>query len=130
MAERPMLDEFVDSENQLTVHVFTGVILAKDIVDAVKALYASGPTPHHLWDVTEADMSRIKSEDLQEIASLAKQSAPGGRNGRTAIVSTSDLGFGFSRMYGTFAELSGQSVEIRSFRSRREAQDWIAERMT
>jgi len=121
-----MLEEFIDEENQLTIHVFTGVVSAKDILDAVKALYASGPTSHHLWDLTEADITGIKGDDLQDIASLAKNTAPSGRSGRTAIVSRSDLGFGFGRMYGALAEMSGQSVEVRSFRSRREAEDWIA----
>jgi len=122
-----MLEEFTDDEKQLTFHVFTGVVLGNDLLEAVKALYASGPTPHHLWDLTRADISNINSDDLKDIAFLAKQTAPSGRNGRTAIVSISDLGFGISRMYATFAELSGQSVEVRSFRSRRDAEEWIAE---
>ena len=122
-----MLEEYVDEKNRLTIHVFTGVVLAKDIVEAVKALYAAGPTPNHLWDLTEADTSAIRSDDLQEIALLAKQSSPSGRNGRTAIVSNSDLGFGLSRMYGTFAEMSGHGIEVRPFRSREEAEEWIAE---
>lgn len=123
-----MLEEYVDEENQLTIHVFTGVVSGMDLIEAVKALYASGPTPNHLWDLTEADTSAVKSDDLQEIALIAKQSSPSGRTGRTAIVSTSDLGYGLSRMYSTFAEMSGHSAEVRSFRSRKEAEEWIAEK--
>jgi len=122
-----MLKEFLDEQHQLTVHVFTGVVVGKELIEAVKALYASGPTPNHLWDLTEADISAVKSDDLQEIALIAKQSSPSRRAGRTAIVSTSDLGFGLSRMYSTFAEMSGHSAEVRSFRSREEAEAWIAE---
>lgn len=122
-----MLEEYIDEENHLTVHVFTGTVLGKDLIEAVKALYAAGPTPNHLWDLTEADMSAVKSDDLQEIALIAKQSSPSGRNGRTAIVSNSDLGFGLSRMYGSFAEMSGHGIEVRPFRSRKEAEEWIAE---
>lgn len=122
-----MLEEYTDDDNELTVHVFTGVVSADDLIEAVKALYASGPTPNHLWDLSNADVSSIQSDHLKDIASLAKQAAPGGRSGRTAIVSASDLGFGISRMYGAFAEMSGQSVEVRSFRSRKEAEDWITE---
>jgi len=121
-----MLEEFVDEENQLTIHIFTGEVLGADIIEAVKALYASGPTLNHLWDLTEADMSAVKSDDLRQIALIAKQSSPGGRNGRTAIVSNSDLGYGLSRMYSSFAEMSGHSAEVRSFRSRKEAEQWIA----
>jgi hypothetical protein len=123
-----MLEEFVDEEKQQTVHVFTGEVSGKDIIEAVKALYAAGPTPNHLWDLTEADISAVKSEDLQQIALIAEQSSPSGRAGRTAIVSTSDLGYGLSRMYSSFAEMSGHSAEVRSFRSRKEAEEWIAEK--
>ena len=71
-----MLEEFEDDAGQLTTHIFTGVIQADDIVEAVKALYASSPTPHHLWDVTQADLSRISPKDMDRIASIASQSAP------------------------------------------------------
>ena len=123
-----MLEEFVDEENQLTEHIFTGVILGKDVIEAVKALYAAGPTLNHLWDLTEADMSAVKSEDLQQIALIAKQYSSSDRAGRTAIVSNSDLGYGLGRMYSSFADLSGHSAEVRSFRSRKEAEEWIAEK--
>ena len=76
-----MLEEFVDEENQLTEHIFTGVVLGNDVIEAVKTLYASGPTLNHLWDLTEADMSAVKSEDLQQIALIAKQSSTSGRAG-------------------------------------------------
>ena len=122
-----MLEEFRDDENQLTTHVFTGVVLIDDIIEAVKALYTSEPTPNHLWDVTQADLSKINSKDLDKIASIASQSAPSGRTGRTAIVTSSDLGFGLGRVYEAFARISGQMVEVRSFRSRKQAEDWIAE---
>jgi hypothetical protein len=122
-----MLEEFTDDNNQLTIHVFTGVVLPDDIFEAVKALYASNPTPHHLWDVTQADLTRINPKDLDKIALLAHKEAPSVRTGRTAIVASSDLGFGFGRMYESFARISGQSVEVHSFRSRKDAEDWIAE---
>lgn len=122
-----MLEEFRDESNRLTFHVFTGVVLLDDLVEAVKALYASNPTPHHLWDVTDADLSKIKGKDLDKIALLASKEASSVRTGRTAIVAGSDLGFAFGRMYESFARISGQSVEVRSFRSRQEAEDWIAE---
>jgi hypothetical protein len=96
-------------KNLLTVHVLTGVILPEEIIEAVKSLYASNPTLHHLWDVTQADLTQINPKALDKIAA------------------SSDLGFGFGRMYEAFARVSGQMVEVRSFRSRREAEDWIAE---
>jgi len=122
-----MLEEYVDTARQLTVHSFNGPVSASDLLEAVQRLYASGPTPNHLWDLAAADLSSIRREDLENIARLAKQTATPGRKGRTAIVAPGDLGFGFSRMYSTLAELTEQSVEVRSFRSRDEAEAWIEE---
>ena len=122
-----MISEYIDEANHLAVHVLNGTISAKDIIDAVKAQSASGPTLHNLWDLTDADMSRITNDDIQEIALLVKQAAPKGRTGRTAIVSASDLGFGIGRAYSTLAELFGQSVEVQSFRSQQAAKEWISE---
>jgi len=120
-----MLEEYIDKEYQLTVHIFSGVVRAQDLMDAVKKLYESELTPHHLWDLTAADLSSLQGMDLDDLAKLAKQSAPDRKGGRTAIVSSSDLGFGLGRVYQAYAEYSQQRVEIKIFHARDEAEAWI-----
>lgn len=120
-----MIENIRDREKQLTVHILSGEISIQDLIDAVKQLYDSAPTPNHLWDLTAADMSKIEGEELQDLANFAKQASPSRVGGRTALVDTRDLGFGLSRMYRVFAEVSDQRVEIGVFRSREEAEKWI-----
>ena len=121
-----MINKDIDSERQLTIHVLYGRILIQELSDAVKELYNSGPTLNHLWDLTEADLSQIRGDDLRKLATFVKRYAPARVGGRTALVAINDLGFGLSRMYEVFAEISDQQVEIKVFRSRKEAEKWIS----
>jgi len=121
-----MIREKIDKERELTIHVFSGVILAEDLIEAVKTIYQSEPTPNHLWDLTAADLSQLKGQDLSGLSKFAKQQAPDRKGGRTAFVSSSALGFGLARMYQSFAEGYGQQVDIKVFHSREEAENWIS----
>ena len=121
-----MIHQHIKSERRLTIHTCYGTILKQELIDAIKALYDSGPTPNHLWDLTETDFSQIKGDDVKEIAEFAAQYAPMRMGGRTALVSASSLGFGLARMYEAFAENAGQSTEINVFRSPEEAEEWIS----
>ena len=121
-----MIREHIESERQLTIHICSGIILKQELIDDVKALYDSVTTPNHLWDIIDADFSQITGVDLEGVAKFAKQYAPTRIGGRTAFVTTTDLGFGLARMYEVFAEQVGQRVEIRVFRSRKKAEKWLS----
>lgn len=121
-----MIQKHIENEKQLTIHNCSGTILKEELIDAVKALYTSGPTRNYLWDITGADLSQIKADDLQEIVETATQYASIRKGGRTAIVSASSVGFGLGRMYKAFAENVGLQIEINVFRSPEEAKEWIS----
>lgn len=120
-----MISDYIDKEKELTIHVLSGTILVDDLIGIVKSMYDSETTPNHLWDLTEANVSQIQADDLDRLATFAKTYSPTRIGHRTAFVSTSDLGFGLSRMYQIFAELAKQRVLIGVFRSREEAEQWI-----
>ena len=122
-----MIQKHIESEKQLTIVTCSGTILKKELIDVIKALYASELTPNHLWDFTETDLSQIKGDDLQEIAVFAKQYTPTRIEARTALVSPSTVGFGLARMFEVFAENVGLPVELNVFRSPEEAKEWISE---
>jgi acyl CoA:acetate/3-ketoacid CoA transferase len=121
-----MVHQHIESEKLLTVHICSGTILKQELINTVKALYDSEPTPNHLWDLTETDFSKINADDLKDIAEFAKQYAPTRIGCRTALVAASALGFGLARMYEAFSENTGQCVEISVFHSRKEAEEWIS----
>jgi acyl CoA:acetate/3-ketoacid CoA transferase len=84
-----MIHKHIKSERQLTTHTCSGTILKQDLINALKALYDSEPTPNHLWNFTESDLSQFKGDDLKEIAEFAKQYNPtriGSRYGTAVVV--------------------------------------------
>lgn len=121
-----MISKCIDSEKQLTIHICSGTILPEELLDAIKVLYDLDPTPNHLWDITDADLSQIEGFELADLAKFVKEYVPARIGGRTAFVSATDLGFGLARMYEVFAENAGLRVEVSVFRSRRQAEIWIS----
>ena len=99
-----MIDQRTDDTKQLAIHTCSGKISAEDLIDAIKSLYEKDPTPNHLWDMREADLTRLTSEDVKRIALFAKNYAPARVGGKTAVVAPQDIAFGLSRMFGVFVE--------------------------
>ena len=120
-----MITHEVDTERELTVHTCRGIMAAEDLISAIQALYDSVPTHHHLWDLTEADLSHVTGQDVREIAEFPTKYVPARVGGKTAIVSPSDAAFGLGRMYEALAGSAGQKATIRVFRSLAEANAWL-----
>ena len=120
-----MITHEIYAEKEITVHTCRGNITAQDLISAIQALYDSVPTPHHLWDLTEADFSHVSGQDVREIAEFPTRYVPARVGGKTAIVSPSDAMFGLGRMYESLAGIAGQKVTIRVFRSLGEANAWL-----
>jgi hypothetical protein len=79
-----------------------------------------------LWDFTQADISKVTSDDVRTMVQRMQQvSRQRGSGYRIAIVAPDDLTFGLSRMYE--AQSAGLDREIRVFRDEKEALAWLAE---
>ena len=120
-----MITHEIQAERELTVHTCRGVIMAQNLISAIQALYDSVPTLHHLWDLTEANLSHVAGEEVQKIAEFPTKYVPARVGGKTAIVSPSDAAFGLGRMYEALAGSAGQKATIRVFRSLAEANAWL-----
>jgi len=95
----------VDSKKQLTIHTATGKVTRDEIVEVQEKYYTNDPTTYLLWDLRAANISALSSDDLKEIVFIGKKYAQKRRNGKTAIVVSSDLSFGLSRMYESYSEM-------------------------
>ena len=121
-----MIENRVEDDRQLTIHICTGAITADHLMQAISDLYDGEPTPNHLWDLREADVSGMSGSEVKEIAFFAKRYAPDRKGGKTAIVSPADVAFGLSRAYEVFADMAHQQVAVRAFRSLEDAERWLA----
>ena len=122
-----MISNTVDHERKLTVVTCSGKITANELSDAIEKFYQGDPTPNTLWGLEQADLSGLRADDVMKIAILTKKLRPEGFPGKTAIVTSRDLGFGMGRMFETYAELEKHPVDLQVFRSLEEAYAWLDE---
>jgi len=78
------------------------------------------PGYSQLMDVTRADLGGLTASDIRMIAERNVFSV----NSRRAIVVSSNLAYGFGRMFETLREIAGEKG-VRIFRDIDEAVDWL-----
>ncbi len=121
-----VIETQLDRERDITIFTVQGDFTAQQASEVIAVFYDGEPTTHVLWDFSDATFGNISAGVPQQIAGVAQQhtdmSRPGGK---TALVFTTDIGFGLGRMFGTFRELQGAATQYRTFRSRDDAERWL-----
>lgn len=120
-----MIQSTSEPSLQLTVHRCTGSVAISEIADIIQKFYKSTPTLHVLWDFTHADVSAIKSGEIEALARVVAQNLHSREGGKNAILSPQDVSFGLSRIYQSFAELKSQMTQTKVFRKEEEAREWL-----
>ena len=78
-----------------------------------------------IWDLRDADTSKIYKEDVIRIARFFETYIKNGANYKAALVVSRDLEYGLSRMYQV--AVADLPAEIGIFRSLEEAKKWVME---
>ncbi len=111
----------------LTEFHCSGELTIDEVKDAIEDFYRGTPTRNVIWELTAANISTIRAQDVRGVAIFAREAAHSRPGGKTALVGDKDTTFGISRMYQSFAELAGQESNIQIFRTRDEALAWVSE---
>ncbi len=117
----------IDVAAGIVIHKVTGDLLLEDVQQAF-AMRAGHPEFRPdmgvLWDLSEANASRMTSNDIRTIAGQNKaRLKKKGVRYRVAFLAPRDIEYGLSRMYEMFADAS--LVENRVFRTPEEARQWL-----
>lgn len=112
-------------DKDLTFHKIKGLVSAEELIDTMKAFYAKSTTLNVLLDLTEADLSKISTDELRRIISEVRMYADARQGGKTALVFYTDLEYGLGRMVEAFAEIENMPYEFRSYRSMEKAEEWL-----
>lgn len=120
-----MIASSVDDSLQLTTHRCRGAVSVSEISEVIEKFYKGHPTLHVLWDLSEADVSSIRSGEIEALARGVISSSHSRNGGKNAIVSPNDISFGLSRVYQSFAEMKDQMTTTKVFRSEKEALEWL-----
>ena len=114
-----------DPNKDLTSFKVTGKLTPADLYDCLAHYFGGSVTLSTLWDITEADLPSATVDEICNLAQYVSKLSDARKGGRTAIISNHDLGFGMSRMLGTFYEMENVPFEIQVFRRLNEARAWI-----
>ena len=114
-----------DTEKDLTIVTAQGLITADDLLDWGNHYYEGQITQRILWDVTNADLSALQADQLQEIAENMSRISEVRRGGKTAFVYDKPLEYGIGRMFQAYSEMEAMPFEVQSFQSFDEAREWL-----
>ena len=116
--------ELID-DRDITVFRVTGKIDVDQIIFELDRFYEEKFTDNMIWDFSHAEGKDLSSNNLQIVASHAKEFGHLRKNGKTAFVISTSLGYGLGRMYDSLAQVIDHPVKHGVFRSYDEAVDWI-----
>ena len=114
-----------DQNKDLTTFKVTGKITETDLYDCLANYFGVNFTLSTLWDITEADIPAATVDEISNFAQYVRYLSDARKGGKTAIIANDDLGYGMSRMLGTFYELENVPFEIQVFRSLDEGKAWL-----
>jgi hypothetical protein len=119
----------VEKSKNLTIYILTGELTLDEILNALQSFWeAHTLTLNLLWDARSAKMSQLKSEEAAKITGFIgqyKHLFEERIGGKAAIVASSNLQYGLSRILGTFYEMEGFPTQLKIFRIMNEAIKWL-----
>ncbi len=115
----------VHSELDLTERVVVGELSVDDVLGEIRRSYDGPVTKLVLWDVSQASTRSINGDDMMRIAELVSQFISRRAGGRSAVVASTDLSFGMTRMYQAYRSMQNIKPPFMSFRTREQAMAWL-----
>jgi len=119
----------VDKTKSLTIFTLTGEMTLDEIQKAIKSFWeAHDLRLNALWDVQQAKLNNLKSSDMVSLTALIGQYThrfEERKGGKTAVVASSDLQYGFSRILGSLYEIEDFPTKLKIFRIMDEALEWF-----
>jgi len=121
----------VDKTKNLVIYTLTGELTLDDIQSKIKSFWeAHDLTLNTLWDARSAKLTDLKSSDMESIALLIGQYRhrfDERKGGKSAVVASSDLQYGLSRILGTFYEIEDFPTQLKIFRIMDEATESLGQ---
>ena len=114
-----------DLAKDLTVVKATGKMTAEDFLQWMAEYYEGSVTLLILWDICEADVSDIKTEDIVDGAQRLKKLAHLRYDGKTAVLTGQPLSYGLVRRLEAYSEMEGLAFGFKAFKSIDEAMEWL-----
>lgn len=109
----------------LTTFKVVGKMRISDFYDCINSYCSGGIKPLTLWDLTDADVSAITTDEISNFAQYGRNLAETCKGGKSAIVFSGTFDFGLGRMFETQMEIAGLPLEMHVCLSLDEAKQWL-----
>ena len=117
----------IDLGKDFTEHIATGDVIDEEMFEAQRDFYENGPTRFQLWDMTGCSVTLVTIGGMRTFIERAAQKGKARKNGKTAVIVSSQLQFGLARMAEAFGEFSSLPFAFHIFREREGALAWFNE---
>lgn len=104
----------------------SGIVSGEEIIEAHKEIYSKENVTrqkYQIIDRSDCEEYLVSHEEVKKIAELDKAASKSNPNIIIAIIASSDLQFGMSRMWQAYIEESNFVTKI--FHDRKSADEWI-----
>lgn len=119
----------VDKTKNMVIYTLTGELTLDEIQSTIQSFWeAHELTLNALWDARSAKLTNLKSSDMESLTALIGQYRhrfKERKGGKSAVVASSDLQYGLSRIVGAFYEIENFPTQLRTFRQMDEAIQWL-----
>jgi hypothetical protein len=122
------VDYTYDEKNNVLYTRFFGAVVDKDLKDQAEAVAADRrikPGARELVDLSGIEDIQGSPKSLELNIQIDKANEEKLAGMRTALVATTDLVFGFARMYQTLAEVRDSPLTVEVFRTTEKAREWL-----
>ena len=112
-----------DQSGQICIFTAVGRAPAVEIEEAFRSALENKPPRKFIWDFRNVDTTNMVMS-AKEMEGFGRLSREYGMKRRTAIIASSDVVYGLSRMVEAYVGIKGE-VDIGIFRTMEEALQWL-----
>ena len=113
-----------DIKRNLVTQKCVGAIDIGEVKIKIEEHFKVSPTKNILWDLTEADLTGLASEQIRK---LALQIAAVKPESKSALLVNSALSLGLANMFATYMDLEFPNVLLRVFVNQEEALSFVSD---
>ncbi len=115
----------IDLNLDLSIALVKGLVWAEDIVRWQNEYYSGRVTTMVLMDFSEADLSKMSSNDFSLLAKALKENGRKRPEGKTALVMRKEVNYGIGRMFSSLSDIEDIVIQFDVFRDTVEARLWL-----
>jgi hypothetical protein len=124
-----MFEKVVDKDKKLTTITVSWKSDFDELMIVLKSFLNDNKTEHLLLDLSDSFLNDITYDHVVDLCKYAayRDNGKSRINGKTALVSSSDLQFEIGSMFKAYFEMENSNINVAVFRSLEEALSWLEE---